>query len=189
MKAKQTVIWLHHMKLARAETFFRLRVADNSGVVLSLDWLNYQPPKRISLYQYFSAGAEWRRQRKLYSYTFSKKNLRDHMFSTFETITDKLIKKIDGFAETGGAVKVVFVERVVVFIVLFGMLVFNVDGATVGQLYWDSCLTSAASRRFHIVPHMQCKIQNSKTVWNCRIAFDFLSRIQNKWINRLFISQ
>lgn len=50
----------------------------------------------------FHVGAEWSRQRKLYSYMFSHKMLKDHMFKEFESLTDDLIEKIDKFADSGG---------------------------------------------------------------------------------------
>lgn len=46
-------------------------------------------------------GPEWRRQRKLYSYNFSTKHLREDMYVIFEEIVDKLMVKLDKFAETG----------------------------------------------------------------------------------------
>ena len=48
-------------------------------------------------------GPEWSRQRKLYSYMFSHKMLKDHMFGEFESLTDDLIERLDKFVETGGA--------------------------------------------------------------------------------------
>eukprot|EP01083_Nonionella_stella_P162305 532680_1 len=46
-------------------------------------------------------GSEWRRQRKLYSYMFSDKMLREKMFNKFEGLFDDLSDRISEYAEEG----------------------------------------------------------------------------------------